>query len=305
MGKIKQHFKPNFFIPGAAKSGTTSLHELLDTHPEISMSKEKEPVYWNNKLFNEFENLEISRYLNLFEQEVKIKGESTTSYMYYDNFIKNVKDNFHQPPKFIFILRNPIDRYISHYNWLKGLGKEKRRIDKIIEEERYLDFKEYNDYPKQYYQFGLYYKWISRFIENFGKENIKIVTFEKLISERLNIINSCYEFLGVSKMDSVNFIKSNKTNKVIFPSMYHFLRKSSIGKMKYTSISKYFLPKKIRTKIKSLMKIAIKNWISIESKKEILSDKQRKNLRDKYFEDVMSLKNKLNYDFSEWEDFKN
>lgn len=305
MGKIKQHFKPNFFIPGAAKSGTTSLHELLDTHPDISMSKEKEPVYWNNKLFNEFENLEISRYLNLFEQEVKIKGESTTSYMYYDNFIKNVKDNFHQPPKFIFILRNPIDRYISHYNWLKGLGKEKRRIDKIIEEERYLDFKEYNDYPKQYYQFGLYYKWISRFIENFGKENIKIVTLEKLISERLNILNSCYEFLGVSKMDSVNFIKSNKTNKVIFPSMYHFLRKSSIGKMKYTSISKYFLPKKIRTKIKSLMKIAIKNWISIESKKEILSDKQRKNLRDKYFEDVMSLKNKLNYDFSEWEDFKN
>ena len=305
MGKIKQHFKPNFFIPGAAKSGTTSLHELLDIHPDISMSKEKEPVYWNNKLFNEFENLEISRYLNLFEQEVKIKGESTTSYMYYDNFIKNVKDNFQQAPKFIFILRNPIDRYISHYNWLKGLGKEKRRIDKIIEEERYLDFKEYNDYPKQYYQFGLYYKWISRFIENFGKENIKIVTFEKLISERLNILNSCYEFLGVSKMDSVNFIKSNKTNKVIFPSMYHFLRKSSIGKMKYTSISKYFLPKKIRMKIKSLMKIAIKNWISIESKKEIMSDKQRKILRDKYFEDVMSLKNKLNYDFSEWEDFKN
>ena len=305
MGKIKKHFKPNFFIPGAAKSGTTSLHELLDTHPDISMSKEKEPVYWNNKLFNEFENLEISRYLNLFEQEVKIKGESTTSYMYYDNFIKNVKDNFHQPPKFIFILRNPIDRYISHYNWLKGLGKEKRRIDKIIEEERYLDFKEYNDYPKEYYQFGLYYKWISRFIENFGKENIKIVTLEKLISERLNILNSCYEFLGVSKMDSVNCIKSNKTNKVIFPSMYHFLRKSSIGKMKYTSISKYFLPKKIRMKIKSLMKIAIKNWISVESKKEILSDKQRKKLRDKYFEDVMSLKNKLNYDFSEWEDFKN
>ena len=31
----------------------------------------------------------------------------------------------------------------------------------------------------------------------------------------------------------------------------------------------------------------------------------RKKLRDKYFEDVMSLKNKLNYDFSEWEDFKN
>ena len=63
----------------------------MDTHPDISMSNEKEPVYWNNKLFNEFENLEISRYLNLFEQDVKIKGESTTSYMYYESFIKMLK----------------------------------------------------------------------------------------------------------------------------------------------------------------------------------------------------------------------
>ena len=305
MGKIKQHFKPNFFIPGAAKSGTTSLHELLDTHPDISMSNEKEPVYWNNKLFNEFENLEISRYLNLFEQDVKIKGESTTSYMYYESFIRNVKNNFQQSPKFIFILRNPIDRYISHSNWLRALGKEIRRIDEIIKEERYLDFEEYEDYPKQYYQFGLYNKWISRFIENFGKENIKIVTFEKLVSERLNTLNSCFEFLGVSKMRSVKFIKSNKTNKVIFPTIYHFLRKSSIGKMKYTRIGKYFLPKNIRIKIKSLIKIAIKNWISIESKKEIVSYKYRKMLKDMYFEDVMALKNKLNYDFPEWEDFKN
>jgi hypothetical protein len=305
LGKIKEHFKPNFFIPGAAKSGTTSLHELLDTHPDISMSIEKEPVYWNNKLFNEFENLEISRYLNLFEQDVKIKGESTTSYMYYESFIRNVKNNFQQSPKFIFILRNPIDRYISHCNWLIGLGKEKRRIDKIIEDERCLDFKEYEDYPKQYYQFGLYNKWISRFIENFGRENIKIVTFEKLVSERLKILNSCYEFLGVDKMRSVKFIQSNKTNKVIFPTIYHFLRKLSISKMKYTRIGKYLLPKKIRTKIKSLIKIAIKNWISIESKKEIVSNKYRKKLRGIYFEDIMALKNKLNYDFSEWEDFKN
>ena len=257
MEKIKDDFKPNFFIPGAAKSGTTSLHELLDTHPDISMSNEKEPVYWNNKLFNEFENLEISRYLNLFEQDVKIKGESTTSYMYYESFIKNVKNNFKQSPKFIFILRNPIDRYISHCNWLRGLGKENRRIDEIIKDERYLDFEEYEDYPKQYYQFGLYNKWISRFIENFGKENIKIVTFERLISERLNTLNSCFEFLGVSKMRSVKFIKSNKTNKVIFPTIYHFLRKSSIGKMKYTRIGKYFLPKKFRIEIKKLIKIAI------------------------------------------------
>ena len=35
-------------------------------------------------------------------------------------------------PKFIFILRNPIDRYESHFNWMKGLGLEKNNIDNNI-----------------------------------------------------------------------------------------------------------------------------------------------------------------------------
>ena len=66
MGKINKHFLPDFFIPGAAKSGTTSLHDLFDKHPEISMSKIKEPGYWKNKKFNDFSKIEISNYKSLF-----------------------------------------------------------------------------------------------------------------------------------------------------------------------------------------------------------------------------------------------
>ena len=98
-----EHFKPDFFVPGAAKSGTTTLHDLLNTHHDISMSKDKEPVYWNNKLFRQFKLFEVSRYANLFEKNRKIKGESTTSYMYYDSFISNIKANFEYSPKFIFV----------------------------------------------------------------------------------------------------------------------------------------------------------------------------------------------------------
>jgi dihydroorotase-like cyclic amidohydrolase len=43
LGELIEHLKPNFFIPGAAKSGTTTLHDMLNTHPEISMSSVKEP----------------------------------------------------------------------------------------------------------------------------------------------------------------------------------------------------------------------------------------------------------------------
>ena len=72
MGNKIEHFKPDFFIPGFAKSGTSSLHDLLNTHPDISMSKVKEPVYWNNKSFDIFNDFEIIRYSDLFEKNTKI-----------------------------------------------------------------------------------------------------------------------------------------------------------------------------------------------------------------------------------------
>ena len=299
-----EHFKPDFFIPGAAKSGTTTLHDLLNTHKDISMSIIKEPVYWNNKLFNQFKHFEISRYTKLFEENKKIKGESTTSYMYYESFIRNIRENFKNYPKFIFVLRNPIDRYISHVNWLNGLGLEKRDINRVVKEEIWSSFNEYDDYPKNYYQFGLYNKWISRFIDNFGKDNIKIITFEQLISDRLSTINDCYEFLGVEKVDNIKFLRSNKSKKVVFPYFYHFLRKSSTGKMKYTKILKYFLPIKIRGKIKSLIKCTMQNWISIKLKTKKITTENRNKLKEIYFKDVKSLKKKISYDFSEWDDFK-
>ena len=62
MGKLNKHFLPDFFIPGAPKCGTTTLHDLFDKHPKISMSKIKEPGYWKNKKFNDFSETEISNY---------------------------------------------------------------------------------------------------------------------------------------------------------------------------------------------------------------------------------------------------
>ena len=117
------HFKPNLFIPGAAKSGTTPLHNLLNQHPEICMSKVKEPGYWKNENFQEFKTIEKQNYLDLFDKSsCKIYGDSSTAYMYHQYFIKNINNNYKDSPKFIFVLRNPIDRCVSHYWWMKGLS---------------------------------------------------------------------------------------------------------------------------------------------------------------------------------------
>ncbi|RZO97867.1 MAG: hypothetical protein EVA45_04900 [Flavobacteriales bacterium] len=301
---MKNKFLPNLFIPGAAKSGTTTLHELLNLHPEISMSKVKEPVFWNNKNFEKYIEQDWLNYKKLFVEKSKICGESTTSYMYYNSFIENINKNYKKSPKFIFILRNPIDRYNSHFWWMKGLGLEKNKIKNVLNLESGINFEEYDYYPKNYFQFGLYSKWIQRFIDNFGLENIKVITLEKLISNRLDTINSCFDFLGLKKLESIPEKTSNKTTRIKYSFLYHFIRKSSIGKMNYTKIGKIFLSNKSIDRIKNKLKDIITNWKTEEFEYEPLQSEHRNHLKDAgYFSDVKKLKEIFDYSFNEWKDF--
>lgn len=301
---MKSKFLPNLFIPGAAKSGTTTLHELLNLHPEISMSKVKEPVFWNNKKFEKYIEQDWLNYKKLFVEKSKIYGESTTSYMYYNSFIENINKNYKKSPKFIFILRNPIDRYNSHFWWMKGLGLEKNKIKNVLNIESQINFEEYDYYPKNYFQFGLYSKWIQRFIDNFGLENIKVITLEKLISNRLDTINSCFDFLGLKKLESIPEKNSNKTTRIKYSFLYHFIRKSSIGKMNYTKIGKIFLSNKSIDRIKNKLKDIITNWKTEEFEYEPLQSEHRHYLKDAgYYSDVEKLKEIFDYSFNEWKDF--
>lgn len=301
---MKNKFLPNLFIPGAAKSGTTTLHELLNLHPEISMSKVKEPVFWNNKKFEKYIEQDWLNYKKLFVEKSKICGESTTSYMYYNSFIENINKNYKKSPKFIFILRNPIDRYNSHFWWMKGLGLEKNKIKNVLNIESRINFEEYDYYPKNYFQFGLYSKWIQRFIDNFGLENIKVITLEKLISNRLDTINSCFDFLGLKKLESIPEKTSNKTTRIKYSFLYHFIRKSSIGKMNYTKFGKIFLSNKSIDRIKNKLKDIITNWKTEEFEYEPLQSEHRNHLKDAgYFSDVEKLKEIFDYSFNEWKDF--
>ena len=304
MGKLNKHFLPDFFIPGAAKCGTTTLHDLLGKHPQISMSKIKEPGYWKNKRFNNFSETEISNYKNLFINKSVLKGESSTAYMFHDSFIKNIKKHYDTYPKFIFILRNPIERYQSHFNWMKGLGLEKNNIDNSISNGCVFNFKEYEDYPKFYFEFGFYHMWIMRFVLNFGMQNIKLITLEDLINNKISVLNSCYEFLGVNKINFVNDIRLNKSKKIIFPTIFHFLRKSISQRMKYTKLLKYVTSSRIRFVTKQIIKQIINNWVSFNLNTDYMSNNSRKKLRELYFDDVKKLKSTFKAKFSMWKDFE-
>ena len=294
--------RPNLFIPGAAKSGTTSLHELLDVHADICMSSIKEPIFWNKN--GPTISKKIEWYNSLFKnKDAHILGESTTSYMYFPKFIEQIKAYYDTDPKFIFILRNPIDRCYSHYWWMIGRGQEKKPFETVIKEDFNRPFKEYGYVPDYYYHFGLYGKWLELFYQNFDAKNIKIITMESLITNRLDTLNACLTFLNVSKLSAIPEIQANKTKKMSYPKAYHFIKKTASGKYKYTKIAKYFLSEKIIDSIKDRLKSISLFEKSSQFEYPKITSTQREWLYSLYKEDVSKLKQLTGISFNEWKDF--
>ena len=122
--KPKEDWKPNLYILGARKCGTTSLHYWLDDHPDIFMSKPKEPHYFNTD-HNHRDALTDSDYQSYFKGRKKeqVVGESSVWYLYSKEAVPNIL-KFNSCAKFIVCLRDPVDMVHSLYRQKVFSGDE-------------------------------------------------------------------------------------------------------------------------------------------------------------------------------------
>ena len=110
----------DFFVIGAQKSGTTTIHNWLVQNEQISLPNIKETHFFNH-------NYEkgMNWYNSRFKKKYKIRGEVDPSYLLSKTAALNIKKHF-QAPKFIILLRKPIDRAYSHYLMTKFRGLENK-----------------------------------------------------------------------------------------------------------------------------------------------------------------------------------
>ena len=306
---MKNNYKlPNLYIPGAGKSGTSSLHELLNEHPKICMSTKKEPHFWTQLNFDNYTNQKFEEYTNLFiNQNCDYYGESSTGYFCFPEFIKRIKVYYNDSPKLIIILRNPIDRIYSHYWWLRSLGSENTNLKAAILNDFDVEPNIKNKLPegnfKSYYQFGLYGKWVSKFISEFGRANIHIITTENLKDNPLKTINSCFSFLNLELLDTIPEIKINQTGTNRFPKVFNFTRNILNKKNTFSKSIKVFIPIKFRQTIKEKFNLIILNLTKSKKAYPKINLEDRKWLTNLYQMDVELLKKITSKSYSEWIDF--
>ena len=301
---------PNLFIPGAAKSGTSTLHDLLNEHPEICMSSIKEPYYLINTDFDANISTYNTKYAELFkaQPDAQFKGDSSTAYMLFPYFIDRVKTHIKHESKFIFVLRNPIDRIYSHYWYLKGLGSEDLSLHDAIQKDKDIEPNMSQRLSegkfKNYFQYGLYGKWLSKFYEEFNANQIKIIVFEDLKTNPLKIANDCFSFLGLNPLDTITERESNKTEILRYPKFYKTILRITNGKVKILKPLNTLIPKRIKNKLKHSVPELIVNHTKTNTSYPKLSDDDRLWIKALYLDDFNVLKKVTGQDFKQWTDFK-
>jgi hypothetical protein len=190
--------KPNLFLIGAMKSGTTYLSKLLNLHPAIFMSTPEEPSYFVQseqlkKLWPAMWDRGIwrseDRYLNLFEGagDAIFLGEASTNYTKLP-LVSGVSEKiykFNSDARFIYLIRDPVDRTLSHY-WhsVRYHANARTIICALMEDKQFTDVSHYS-------------MQVLPFLDRFDKSRVHVLTYEELTDNPRRTLSALYDWLGI------------------------------------------------------------------------------------------------------------
>ena len=176
---------PNAFIIGAAKCGTTSLWLHLDAHPEISFSTDKEPAFFVREDYRE----ELDSYERLF-RPAPVRGEASTLYTTYPVYegVPSRMQNVVPDARLIYIVRDPIERAVSHYIEQFARGSEDRRPDEALTAP---------ESHNLYVAASLFATQVQQYLECFDASQLLIVDQAELRDDPESTLREIYAFLGV------------------------------------------------------------------------------------------------------------
>lgn len=191
----------HFFIVGAQRCGTTYLCHLLDEHPAIEMARPFRP---EPKHF--LRDVSVAHGPSHYESSffgkkpgALLRGEKSTSYMESPSAAKRISDWF-PLARIVFVLRNPIERAISHYWFSVKNGLETLTMAEAFrrEEERRHSFDpgQVSVSPFAYLSRGLYTNAIAMYEDFFPRENIAVLIYEEMVAT-IAPVQQLYSFLGV------------------------------------------------------------------------------------------------------------
>ncbi len=234
---------PDFFVIGAMKSATSTLHDQLADQPGIFMTDPKEPNFFSDE---DIWNRGWSWYEGLFRAgaDAAIRGESSTHYTKLPTYPEVVAriEAFVPEARFVYVMRDPVDRLVSQFihEWTE------REMDGPIDDaiERYPRLIDYSRYAMQ----------LRPYLETFGPDRVLPVFFEALRRDPQFELERIGRFLGCREKLEWNADLGNRNvsrdRMRRNPGRDRFLDRPLIRHLR-----RKFVPRRIRESVKDLWRM--------------------------------------------------
>jgi len=225
--------KPNFFIVGAPKCGTTALHQYLHPHPNVFMPRVKEPHFFAADLGNYRIIKTMDDYVKMFAESTPAHtrvGEASVYYLRSSVAIPAIH-TFNPDAKIIAMFRNPVDMVYALHSELLYWSEETVADFEVawqLQERRRQGF----DLPTcrsplliQYAEVGQFGTQTQRLLASFPRAQVKLILFDDFATSPGKVYDEVIEFLGIPHDNRTNFPRINENRRVRMLWLKHFIRR--------------------------------------------------------------------------------
>ena len=298
--------KPNFFIVGAPRCGTTALYSYLRQHPDVFLPDYKEPHFFNTDMNSGGAIRDDAEYLALFasaRDQARI-GEASVYYLSSQAAPERIK-SFCPTAKIVVMLRNPVDAVDALHAhqvaaWLEDVWDLEQALALEGERKRGLHIPAWmNDPHKLFYRQTVNFAAQLRIYSKvFGWENLHVIIYDDFKRDTAAAFRQTCTFLGVTPDIQLEFpvVWSNPSFRS--RALARFVRRPP-GLLR--RLGRMIIPGRTRAKVVN----ALNTWNSVRAPRQPMPVDLRNRLTAEFAPQVKELSNLLGRDLSAWTRIKN
>lgn len=297
---------PNFIIFGSTKSGSTSLCNYLIQHPDIFISKKKEPNFFlhdEGSTVTDASGQKIDYTLSWYSYWFRhahqpAVGEASVSYLASETAPHRIKQMLPQV-RLIAILREPVSRLYSHYWFEQRRTSKHQNAGSNTSQSSDILTALHNDRnqgsPLRYFEKGLYYRYLKRYFDLFERQQIRLFLFEDFTADPLGVSQEIFRFLEVDPSfvpvtgakDAASGIPKNQR-------VYNFLYRDNPVRVALRPVIRTLLPNQEKRRA---LWTRLVNW---NLSRPSMDEQTKQTLAEMYRSDVLKLQDLIDRDLSRW-----